>query len=135
MALVRGCTGRGISRGSRNDGTLEFLGRGDFQVKIRGFRIELGEIEGRLREHPDVREAVVVAREDTPGDKRLVAYYTGAEGAEFGASELRAHLQAVLPEYMVPAAYAALEQLPLSPNGKLDRLLVACARWCGLHGA
>ncbi|MGA8474517.1 MAG: amino acid adenylation domain-containing protein, partial [Candidatus Cybelea sp.] len=105
----------------RNDGTLEFLGRGDFQVKIRGFRIELGEIEGRLREHPDVREAVVVAREDTPGDKRLVAYYTGAEGAEFGASELRAHLQAVLPEYMVPAAYVALEQLPLLPNGKLDR--------------
>ena len=104
------------------DGNIEFLGRNDFQVKIRGFRIELGEIEARLSEHPGVREAVVIAREDTPGDKRLVAYYTSAgEEGSLGAEPLRAHLSAVLPEYMVPAAYVRLESLPLTPNGKLDR--------------
>ena len=74
------------------DGTIEFLGRNDFQVKIRGFRIELGEIEARLLEHAGVREAAVVAREDSAGDKRLVAYYTG--DAELGAEVLRAHLAA-----------------------------------------
>ena len=105
-----------------SDGNIEFLGRNDFQVKIRGFRIELGEIETRLAEHPAVREAVVIAREDTPGDKRLVAYYTGGtEEATLNAEQLRSHLSASLPEYMVPAAYVRLEQLPLTPNGKLDR--------------
>src|SRR5215216_4956928 len=108
------------------DGRVEFLGRIDQQVKVRGYRIELGEIEARLVEHEAVREAVVMAREETAGDKRLVAYYTsvvsnsnGNEGA--GAEALRQHLSALLPEYMVPAAYVHLEQLPLTPNGKLDR--------------
>jgi acyl carrier protein len=104
------------------DGNIEFLGRTDFQVKIRGFRIELGEIEARLAEHPAVREAVVIAREDTVGDKRLVAYYTSNEEQQaLDAEQLRSHLSALLPEYMVPAAYVHLESLPLTPNGKLDR--------------
>jgi amino acid adenylation domain-containing protein len=102
------------------DGTLEFVGRNDFQVKMRGYRIELGELEARLSAHPGVREAVVLAREDVPGDKRLVAYYVGVEGP-VEVEALRAHLTAGLPEYMVPAAYLALERLPLTPNGKVDR--------------
>jgi amino acid adenylation domain-containing protein len=104
------------------DGRIEFVGRNDFQVKIRGFRIELGEIEARLAEHAGVRDAVVLAREDSPGEKRLVAYYTPQPGTpDPGAETLRAHLLAELPEFMVPAAYVALAALPLSPNGKLDR--------------
>ena len=106
----------------RPDGTIDYLGRNDFQVKIRGFRIELGEIEARLAEHRGVREAFVLAREDAPGDSRLVAYYTTpADGAAPGAEALRTHLAASLPEYMVPAAYVRLEALPLNANGKLDR--------------
>ncbi|WP_010453228.1 condensation domain-containing protein, partial [Pseudomonas asplenii] len=104
------------------DGNIEYLGRNDDQVKIRGFRIELGEIDARLAKHPAIHEAVVTAREDVPGDKRLVAYYTLAEGlASVDIDSLRRHLQEKLPEYMVPAIYVALEKLPLTPNGKLDR--------------
>ncbi|MDR2012348.1 MAG: amino acid adenylation domain-containing protein [Rhodanobacter sp.] len=102
----------------RADGNIEFLGRNDFQVKIRGFRIEMGEIQARLAEQAGVREAVVVAREDGSGDKRLVAYYTGEV---IGAEELRGQLAASLPQSMVPAAYVHLDALPLTPNGKLDR--------------
>jgi amino acid adenylation domain-containing protein len=101
----------------RADGLAEFIGRLDDQVKIRGFRIEPREIAVRLAEHPEVREAIVVVREDRPGDRRLVAYMVG--GAE--ADTLRAHLRQSLPEYMVPAAFVALERLPLTSNGKLDR--------------
>ncbi|HEV2147503.1 MAG TPA: amino acid adenylation domain-containing protein, partial [Longimicrobiaceae bacterium] len=103
----------------RADGVLEFLGRNDQQVKVRGYRIELGEIEARLLEHLELRETVVVAREDTPGDRRLVAYYVAREAIR--AESLRGHLQERLPEHMVPAAYVHLEALPLTPNGKVDR--------------
>ncbi|PBP78634.1 non-ribosomal peptide synthetase, partial [Pseudomonas syringae] len=104
------------------DGNIEYLGRNDDQVKLRGFRIELGEIEAQLAGCPGVGEAVVIAREDTPGDKRLIAYYTTREAKEtIAVQTLRAALQASLPEYMVPAAYVKLPGWPLTPNGKLNR--------------
>jgi amino acid adenylation domain-containing protein len=102
----------------RLDGNVEYLGRNDQQVKLRGYRIELGEIETQLAKHPCVREAVVIAREDEPGEKRLVAYVTG-EALE--VEELRAHLSASLPPYMVPAAFVHLEAMPLTPTKKIDR--------------
>ena len=103
------------------DGAIEFLGRIDNQVKIRGFRIELGEIESVLSGHPGIRDAVVVAREDVPGDKRLVAYLTANNGEAPKVSELRGLLRAKLPDYMVPAAFVTLARVPLTPNGKVDR--------------
>ncbi|WAN69719.1 amino acid adenylation domain-containing protein [Moorena producens JHB] len=102
------------------DGNIEFLGRIDNQVKIRGFRIELSEIEATLTEYPQVKEAVVIAREDIPGDKRLVAYFVSGETVPT-VSELRSFLKKKLPDYMVPSAFVTLESLPLTPNGKIDR--------------
>ncbi|HET9917757.1 MAG TPA: amino acid adenylation domain-containing protein [Candidatus Binatia bacterium] len=103
------------------DGNIEYLGRIDNQVKIRGFRIELGEIEAVLAQHPSIQQAVVLAREDNSGDRRLVAYTVANEGSAPSSHDLRSHLQHTLPEYMVPSAYVFLESLPLTPNGKIDR--------------
>ncbi len=103
------------------NGELEYLGRIDQQVKIRGFRIELGEVEATLYEQAGVKEAVIVARELSGGEKQLVAYIVGDEQAPVSVNELRSGLKRTLPEYMVPAAFVMLERLPLTENGKLDR--------------
>ncbi|PZD92998.1 hypothetical protein DNH61_25420 [Paenibacillus sambharensis] len=103
------------------DGNIEFYGRKDYQVKIRGFRIELGEIEARLVEHVGVKEAVVLDVEDGQGVKQLAAYVTAAGEAAPETAELKAYLARHLPEYMVPASVQVLAELPLSPNGKIDR--------------
>src|SRR5262249_51020797 len=102
-------------------GDVEFLGRIDFQLKVRGYRIEPGEVEGALQTLSCVRDAVVVAREDVPGDVRLVAYVTAADGATPTPATLRTALAVKLPEYMVPAAYVVLDQLVVNANGKVDR--------------
>ncbi|HSU16783.1 amino acid adenylation domain-containing protein, partial [Longimicrobium sp.] len=99
---------------------LEFLGRTDDQVKVRGFRIEPGEIESLLRRYPGVRDAVVAVREDEPGDRRLVAYLVPADGA-MPVDAVRAAVRAELPAYMVPSAFVALDALPMTPSGKVDR--------------
>src|SRR5262249_16049176 len=103
------------------DGQIEYLGRNDFQVKIRGYRIELGEIEAQLQACEGVRQALVMARQDTPGDQRLVAYVVAQEGIELEAAALRSQLSKTLAEYMMPSAFVRVEALPLTPNGKLDR--------------
>ena len=104
-----------------SSGEIEYLGRIDNQVKIRGFRIELGEIEALLLAQETVREAVVMAREDQPGDKRLVAYVVAARPQSFKTNELRTYLKQKLPDYMIPSAFVELAEMPLTPNGKVDR--------------
>jgi amino acid adenylation domain-containing protein len=105
----------------RKDGTLEFLGRVDDQVKIRGYRIELGEIEATLAGHSGVQSCVVLAREDTPGDKQLVGYMVARESESLGTEGLKNFLVQRLPEYMVPAHFVFLDSFPLTQNGKIDR--------------
>jgi amino acid adenylation domain-containing protein len=105
----------------RVDGTVEYLGRLDNQVKVRGFRIELGEIESVLATHDRIQDVVVIAREDVPGDQRLVAYVIAKGGDSFTGAPLRAWLMDLLPQYMVPSAFVVLDAFPLTPNGKVDR--------------
>src|SRR5262245_13617362 len=105
----------------RPDGNIEYLGRADHQVKIRGYRIEPGEVEAALRENPEIQETAVVAREEASGDKRLIGYVVWREGKVGDAGELRKYLKRRLPDYMLPSALVALERLPLTVNGKVDR--------------
>lgn len=105
----------------RADGTLEYLGRNDDQVKVRGYRVELGEIEAQLSRDASVRDAVVVAREDSTGERRLLAYVTARGSDAPKAETLRAHLLRALPEYMVPSEFVVLDKLPLTTSGKLDK--------------
>lgn len=105
----------------RPDGVIEFVGRRDQQVKIRGYRVELGEIDAMLNQMPGIREALAVVKEKSPGDKRLVAYLVTDQPAVWTAPDLSDHLQAVLPDYMIPTHIVVLESLPLTANGKIDR--------------
>ncbi|MGP6429159.1 amino acid adenylation domain-containing protein [Pseudomonas paraglycinae] len=105
----------------RADGQLEFLGRNDSQAKLRGLRLELGEIETRLADIPGIRESVVLLRQDSPGEPRLVAYYCGKPDTTLSPRSLREQLQVSLPDYMVPTAFVRLDSLPLTANGKVDR--------------
>jgi len=116
------------------DGSIQYLGRIDHQVKLRGFRIELGEIEAVLVKHPSVQSAVVIVREDTPGDKRLVAYVVPS-GTSIPSVTLKALVRQLLPEYMVPSAFVEVSALPLSPNGKINRRLLPAPDWSTADGS
>ena len=105
----------------RSDGVIEFVGRVDEQVKIRGYRVEVGEIESALRQHQDLLHAVVTIREDTPGEKRLVAYVVARQPDNFSVNKLRDFLKDRLPDYMIPSAIVSIGELPLTVNGKIDR--------------
>ena len=113
------------------NGEIEFIGRGDEQVKIRGFRIELGEIEAVLNEHHSVRQSVVVAREDERGEKRLIGYVVGGDGAT--AAELKRYLLERVPEYMAPEAILILEEMPVTVNGKIDRKRLPVVEGAGMQ--
>ena len=102
-------------------GAIEYVGRIDNQVKIRGYRIELAEIEAAVSSHPDVRESVVIAMEDHPGEKKLVAYVVPEQDRNLEFSDVRTHIRRTLPDYMVPSSFVELARFPLSPNGKVDR--------------
>jgi amino acid adenylation domain-containing protein len=118
----------------RSDGNVKYLGRIDHQVKIRGFRIELGEIEAVLEQHRNVKQAVVVAREDRPGDKFLAAYVVFAAGSKPPVSDLRKHLLQKLPDYMVPLAFVELQSFPMTPNAKVDRKALPAPEAADFHG-
>ncbi|MGP4105435.1 phosphopantetheine-binding protein, partial [Nonomuraea sp. KM90] len=118
----------------RAGGVLEFVGRVDDQVKLRGFRVEPGEVEAALTAHPLVGQAVVVVHEDAAGERRLVAYLVPATGDLPGVPDLRAHVGALLPEYMVPAAFVPLAALPLTRSGKLDRRALPAPAFDGAAG-
>ncbi|MGA9117874.1 MAG: amino acid adenylation domain-containing protein [Bacteroidota bacterium] len=113
----------------RADGSVEYLGRTDFQIKIRGFRVETGEIESALLRHPAVAQAVVVSREDSIGERRLVAYLVVRPGEEIDEDEVRRFLQRSLPSYMLPTACVMLERIPLSAGGKIDRGALPIPQW------
>ena len=117
----------------RPDGAIEFLGRLDYQVKIRGFRIELGEIEAQLLQQPNIKDAVVIAREDQPGDKRLVAYLVEHLPGDLQLDALKTQLKNTLPDYMIPGAFVVLDDMPLGANGKLDRKRLPAPDWGEQH--
>jgi amino acid adenylation domain-containing protein len=125
------------------DGNIEFLGRIDNQIKIRGFRIELGEIEATIRQHPDIKQVVVIAREDAPGEKRIVAYFvSNSENLETlpktslqQGKPIREFLQQKLPDYMIPSAFVQLKTLPLTTNGKVDRQALPAPDQANLVGS
>ncbi|MEQ1719643.1 MAG: amino acid adenylation domain-containing protein, partial [Nitrosomonas sp.] len=122
--LIGGSGGRLYQTGDlaryRSDGNIEYIGRTDYQVKIRGFRIELGEIEVALMQHPQIHQSVVIAREDNPGDKKIVAYLTGSEHIP-STDALRIYLKEILPTHMIPSIFVLLSSMPQTPNGKIDR--------------
>ena len=108
----------------RSDGQIEYFGRIDHQVKVRGHRIELGEIESVLGAHPAVRQSAVIVREDVVGDKRITAYYIPTSKPTPSVSELLAHMKAYLPDYMLPSGFISLDEFPLTPNGKINRIVL-----------
>ncbi len=116
-----------------SDGTIEFLGRADHQVKLRGYRVEPGEVESVLLEHPAVREAAAVVREDRPGDRRLIGYVVADEDRRPEQDALRSFASQRLPEYMVPSAFVCLPSLPLTPSGKVDRRALLAERFAPLE--